>query len=123
MKKLYRLKLWFSFACFFLAFVSVSYAQNTVDGTVVDGDNQPIIGASVMLEGTSQGTITDLDGKFSIDIPDGGATLNISFIGYKNVALEVNGDQQMLDAIVIILAELVATGTWNSSSQRPFFNH
>lgn len=52
-----------------------------VTGVVTDADGEPIIGASVVEQGTSNGTITDLDGKFVLEV-NAGATLNISYIGY-----------------------------------------
>ena len=78
MKNLYNLKLWFSIIGFILVFASSTFAQNTVSGTVVDAEGEPIIGASVILVGTDQGTITDLDGKFSISPQEGVEELLIS---------------------------------------------
>ena len=100
----------------------MSFAQYTVDGTVVDGDNQPIIGASVMLEGTSQGTITDLDGKFSISV-SGDGRLIISYIGYRNVVVPLTGTSQSLGEVVmsedqLALDEVVVTGTFTGRSQK-----
>lgn len=64
-----------------LAFAIPVHAQQIIKGTVVDEIGEPIIGASVKVEGTSTGTITDLDGHFSIQVPANGK-LTISFIGY-----------------------------------------
>ena len=62
---------------------TTSIQQNSsykVTGVVSDASGEPIIGASVIEKGTSNGTITDLDGKFTIEV-NAGATLNISYIG------------------------------------------
>lgn len=71
---------------------TTSIQQNSsykVTGVVSDTSGEPIIGASVVEKGTSNGTITDLDGKFTIEV-NAGATLNISYIGYKNQEVKVD---------------------------------
>ena len=55
--------------------------QNRITGTVIDKDGAPIIGANVVVTGTTQGTITDIEGKYSIDVPPGSKSLTFSFIG------------------------------------------
>ncbi len=81
-----------------------------VHGTVVDEGGLPLIGAAVMVKGTSKGEITDLDGNYSITVP-AGATLEISYTGYLtqevtarggeiNVAL--NPDSRLLDEVVVV---------------------
>ena len=76
---------------------SVEIAQQskiTVEGTVVDDLGDPVIGANVLIKGiTGVGTITDMDGKFTIQVPYADATLNISFIGYTPVELPLNGQK------------------------------
>ncbi|MCR9012494.1 carboxypeptidase-like regulatory domain-containing protein [Gabonibacter chumensis] len=54
--------------------------QQTVSGTVVDSSGQPIIGANVVVKGTATGTVTDIDGKFSLNVSPG-STLVVSYIG------------------------------------------
>ena len=78
--------------CFLFAFVSVLWGQNiTVKGNVTSKtDGQPIIGASVQLDGTTIGVVTDLDGKFSISAPLDG-TIIISYIGYKQQRIPLGG--------------------------------
>lgn len=82
-----------------------------ITGTVVDATGTPVIGANVMVKGTTNGTITDMDGKFTLDVPEG-AILRISYIGYMdqtvsvgeqkifNVALKE--DTQKLDEVVVV---------------------
>lgn len=74
-----------------LGLSSYALAQNrTVSGTVTDINGEPIIGASVLLDGTTVGVVTDLDGKFSISAPSDG-TIIISYIGYKQQRIPLGG--------------------------------
>lgn len=99
---------------FFMAFISVQvYAQDIkVSGTVISGaDNYPIIGANILVKGTTIGTITDVDGNFSFEAPQG-STLVISYIGYQAQEIKVSGnapikvvlseDSEKLDEVVVI---------------------
>ncbi|WP_200974927.1 TonB-dependent receptor [Echinicola sp. 20G] len=70
----------------------------TVTGKVTDSDGEPLIGASVLVEGTSNGTVTDIEGHYSLDVPEG-ATLIISYIGFKNKVIEV-GNQTIIDVVL-----------------------
>ena len=84
----------------------------TVKGTVLDENGEPLIGVSIVVKGTSTGTITDFDGKFSINLPAGSKELVVSYIGYKEQAIIVSGnaplnikmvpDTQALDEVVVI---------------------
>ncbi len=89
-----------------------AFAQNiTVKGTVKDGAGETIIGASVVEKGTTNGTITDFDGNFTLNVPSN-STLQISFVGYKTQEVAVSGkttinvtlseDTQMLDDVVVV---------------------
>lgn len=67
-------------------------AQNTVKGVLLDASNgETLIGASVIVKGTTQGTISNLDGSFSLNIPSGKQTLVISYIGYIAKNFDVSG--------------------------------
>ena len=83
-----------------------------ITGIIVDGGNQPVIGANVVEKGTTNGTITDIDGKFSLDI-NVGAILEISYIGYLTKEIEV-GDKSNLSISLIedtkTLDEVVVVG-------------
>lgn len=92
--------------------VSVTQQQNrTITGTVSDKNGEPIIGANILVKGTSIGTITDLDGKYSLDVPEN-AVLQISYIGYLNQEIPVKGqttidlrlveDTQSLEEVVVV---------------------
>ena len=83
---------------------------NTVEGIVTDANGEPIIGASIVIKGTTNGTITDLDGKFSL--PNATGTLVISYIGYQTQEIALNGqkqlkvvmkeDSEMLEEVVVV---------------------
>ena len=82
----------------------------TITGVVVDATGEPVIGASVLEVGTTNGTITDVDGNFTIQVPVG-AKLDVSYIGYKTQQIVVGvlntykvilkEDAEMLDEVVV----------------------
>ena len=92
------------FAILVLAGLSANFAfaqTRSISGTVVDSQNVPVIGASVMVVGDSRtGTITDLDGRFSLNVP-AGSSISVSFIGYETQVVAV-GNQSVFN---IVLAE------------------
>lgn len=94
--------------------ISWIYAQQlTITGTVIDkGMKEPVIGATVMVEGTNNGAITDVDGKFSIQASKGDI-ISISYIGYETQSIRIDGqrtiftielgeDLQKLDEVVVV---------------------
>lgn len=84
--------------------------QRTISGAVVDEHNEPLIGVNVVIQGTSTGTATDIDGEFSLTVP-GDASLTFSYIGYQqqtvntagisNVNIVMKEDGEMLDEVVV----------------------
>ena len=85
------------------------YAQTGITGTVED-DMGPVIGATVMEKGTSNGTVTDLDGNFTINVKEG-TILVISYIGYeKQEVAAKNGMNVVMKDNAAELAEVVVTG-------------
>lgn len=79
-------------------FAGVTVVQQsvvTVKGQVVDEKGEPIIGANVIVEGTTNGMITDLDGNFSLQCPVG-STLKTSYIGYLARTVKVTGNMNAL---------------------------
>lgn len=66
-------------------------AQQTVTGTVTGEGEGPLIGATVQVKGSSVGTVTDLDGKYSINVPQGANTLVFSFVGFTTVEAKIDG--------------------------------
>lgn len=89
----------------------VMQQQISVSGVVVDTQGNPVIGASVIVENTSNGTITDLNGEFRLSVPSG-AMLKITFIGYKDVLIKASAteklkvvlqeDTKTLDEVVVV---------------------
>ena len=90
---------------------AIQQQVKTVSGKIVDQNGEPIIGANVVEKGTTNGTVTDMEGKFSIDIASG-STLMISYIGYVEQIIPVTGkerldivlkeDSQSLDEVVVV---------------------
>ena len=89
---------------------TIVYAQTQISGTVVDATGEAIIGATIMEKGSSNGTITDFDGNFTIKVNEG-TTLVISYIGYDSQELPAkNGMKVTLKDNAKELAEVVVTG-------------
>ncbi len=97
------------FLTLFLFGIGVIVAQTQVRGTVVDDTGEPVIGATIQVKGTSQGTITDANGVFLLQAPVGG-TLVISYVGYvsqqvpvsENIRIVLLPDAELLDEVVVI---------------------
>ena len=89
----------------------VNQQSKKITGTVVDATGMPVIGANVMVKGTTNGTITDMDGKFSLEVEDG-AVLQVSYIGFANQEIKVGNqtslsiamkeDAEALDELVVV---------------------
>ena len=98
--------------CAMVLFVSVmGMAQTSLSGTVFDADGEALIGANVLEKGTSNGTITDIDGSFSLTVADG-ATLVFSFTGFTDQEVVISGQSNLtvtMDAGTF-LDEVVVTG-------------
>ena len=102
-----------SMMLFFLFSVTVAMAQVLVRGTVVDQTGESVIGASIQVKGTTQGTITDIDGKFSLGVPDKKSVIVVSFIGYATKELQVDTSKPMsivLEEDTKVLDEVVVVG-------------
>lgn len=94
-----------------IAQTSSSQQKKTITGTIVDPSGMPVIGANVMVKGTTNGTITDMDGKFSLEVASG-ATLMVSYIGFANQEIKVSNqtnlsialkeDAEALDELVVV---------------------
>ena len=86
-----------------------AFAQSTVNGVVKDSAGEPLIGVNVIEKGTTNGTVTDVDGKFTMSVAPG-KTLLISYIGYKtqevaagrNLNIILAEDNAMLDEVVVV---------------------
>ena len=102
---------------FLLVFVAMCWttamAQMTVKGTVVsDSESEPLVGVAILEQGTNNGTITDLDGNFSLQVKSNKAILVVSYVGYITQQIAVNGrsqlnvrlveDSKLLDDVVVV---------------------
>lgn len=105
-------KLMLMLTCLFIGIGLMKAQTSTVTGVVTsDEDGQPVVGASVLVVGTSQGTVTDIDGKFSIsNVPASAKTLRVSFIGMVpkevairkgNMRITLQSDAELLDEVVV----------------------
>ena len=103
-----------TFLCLLTALVAAGTAAaqtQTVTGTVTDPEGLPVISAGVMVQGTTQGTVTDVDGRYSLSVP-ADAVLVFSSIGYAEQNVPVGGravidvvlqeDAQMLDETIVV---------------------
>ena len=94
-----------------LAFAVCGFAQTKVTGTVLEDTGVGAIGASVVAEGTTVGTVTDFDGFFELTVPAGVKNLVISYVGYKTVTLPVKPEVKVtLESDAEQLEEVVVTG-------------
>lgn len=108
MKKINQL---LSFILIGLFFVQAAHAQSVVSGTVTDEGGEAIIGANILIKGGSTGTVTDIEGTFSLEVPND-AVLVISSVGYISQEVAVNGrtvidvsmqfDVAQLDEVVVV---------------------
>lgn len=120
--------------------VTIMQQQNLkVSGVVTDEAGEPLIGVSVLVKGTTLGNITDLNGRFSLDVPEG-SILEISYIGYKTQSIKaqrepmnivLKEDAQKLDEVVVVgfgtqkkvnLTGSVSAVTGDNISKRPVAN-
>ena len=95
-----------------LGTASLTWAQTTVKGIVTDETGEPLIGAGVMVEGTTIGTITGIDGDYVLSVPEGAVNLVFSFIGLADQTVAIAGqteinvvlkaDQTFLDEVVVV---------------------
>lgn len=70
--------------------VGFAMAQRNISGTVSDEAGEPLIGASILVKGTSSGTVSDVDGSFSLSVPAGGTTLVVSYTGFNTKEVELS---------------------------------
>ena len=92
--------------------VSVTQQNSTVSGLIVDASGEPLIGVNVLEKGTTNGTITDFEGKFSLNLTSPNAILVVSYIGYvtqeipaagkTNLNITLNEDSETLEEVVVV---------------------
>ena len=101
------------FAVLFAVSGTPMFAQLGVSGTVVDATGEPVIGANIVVKGSTQGTITDFDGNYSIEVSDGSVVLVFSYIGMQAqelAASAANGKTITLKEDAEVLEEVVVVG-------------
>lgn len=113
-----KLKQIFLFSMLFLS--SFAFAQRTVSGSVTDeATKEPLIGASVTVKGTTDGTITDADGKYQLKLnTNGGVTLVVTFVGYTSKEVALDANQTSLDIALgtgLELDNIVVIGSRNAT--------
>ena len=87
--------------------------QRTVSGKITDTDREGLPGVNVLLKGTAAGTVTELDGSFSLEVPSTGGSLVVSYVGYRTVEVALDAQSSYnitLEEDVSTLKELIVTG-------------
>ncbi len=109
-----KVQVWRLLASMLLVFAAAfsGYAQNTVNGLVTDENGEPLVGVSVIVKGTTTGTVTDADGKFSIKAGGGDSVLLFDFLGMEaqeikvgnrsNINVVMESDANLLEEIVVV---------------------
>ncbi len=92
---------------------SFAISQQSISGVITDTSGDPVIGANIIVKGTTVGTITDLDGGFSLDVPEGATTLEVSYLGYLSQELLISDNTYgsiVMSEDINQLDEIVITG-------------
>ncbi len=95
-----------------LLFVGIAAEARVISGTVTDPTGETVISASVLVKGTTIGTVTDFDGNYTLEVPDDAKVLVFSYIGMATQELNITGDVMnvVLSEDVEVLEEVVVTG-------------
>jgi len=113
----------FSLVLGLLLFVmGITMAQKTVTGKVTDEEGESLIGVSILVKGTGSGTVTDLDGSFSINVPEESNVLIFSYTGFANKSVQVN-NRSVIDVTLEISAatlEQVIVTAYGSTTKEAF---
>jgi TonB-dependent outer membrane receptor, SusC/RagA subfamily, signature region len=98
--------------CALIIYSATAYAQVNVSGTVTDQNNESLIGVNVIVKDTRQGTVTNVDGEFSLTVPNANAVLEFSYVGFRTQEISLNGrtyiqvmmseDTELLDEVVVV---------------------
>ncbi len=110
-KRKTTLLFWLLFLCCGIGFQSSLIAQ-TISGKIVDNSKEPLIGATVLVKGTTIGTVTDFNGSFSVDV-DGGTALIVSYTGYLTQEVVIGASRTLeivMQTDAALLSEVVVTG-------------
>jgi TonB-linked SusC/RagA family outer membrane protein len=105
-------------ALFFMFSFQQTYAQITVTGTVMDENNIEAVEVNVLVKGTSIGTITDFDGKYTLEVPEGAEYLVFSYIGYKTLEIAIQ-ERNVIDVVLEVdITQLESVVVIGYGSQR-----
>ena len=114
MKKILQLAKHWCLVLLLLACIDFAFAQTNVTGSVMDAnENTPLVGVSVVVKGTQRGALTNNDGKFSLQVPDGNAVLVFSYLGYTPQEITVGSQTSLSVSLVPVqtyLDEVVVIG-------------
>ncbi len=118
-------KMTLAILCLFIT-SSIAFAQGKqVSGVVISSeDNQPVIGASVVVTGTSTGTVTDFDGRFSFEAPSSAQTVKVSYVGMEpqthkigtNLRIVLHPSSEALDEVVVVAYGTTTKGSFTGSA-------
>ncbi len=111
------------FMSLLLISIGMATAQTQVKGVVVDEAGEPVIGATILIKGTSQGTITDYDGNFALTTP-ANATLVFSYVGMNtqevaatpNMRIVLSSDAELLDEVIVVAYGTTTKGAYTGSA-------
>ena len=98
----------------FLSSICLAQAQRVVTGTITDQNGDPLIGASVLVVGTTVGTVTDFNGQFSLTVPEGSNQIQVSYTGYESQVVTLGAsntvDLSLAEGVVLETAVVTALG-------------
>ena len=107
---------------------TIAQSQKQVKGQVVDATGEPVIGASILEKGTTNGVISDIDGNFSLNVSSPNAVIVISYIGFKSMELPASDpklrkiimkeDTEVLDEVVVVGYGTQKKGIFNRCCNR-----
>ncbi|MBL7817901.1 MAG: TonB-dependent receptor [Saprospiraceae bacterium] len=107
-----------TFLCFtFFIVCTISLSAQQVSGTIKDNTGSPVVGASVLVKGTNNGTVTDENGVFNLNNVTKGATLVVSFVGFKTQEITEGGNLTITLEVGDALDEVVVTGVFDARTK------
>ncbi|MBK9985340.1 MAG: SusC/RagA family TonB-linked outer membrane protein [Saprospiraceae bacterium] len=99
---------------FFLLSITLAQAQRTIKGTIIDPNGEPVIGASVMVVGTTVGTVSDFNGAYELVVPQGSSTIQFAYTGYQTQTANLGAsnivDITLVEGVVLETAVVTALG-------------
>jgi TonB-linked SusC/RagA family outer membrane protein len=102
-----------------LGMVGMALAQKVVTGTITNSDGEGLVGASVVVKGTNVGVVTDIDGKYSLAVPNNAKTLVVSFVGHQTQEVAMGSDAEISVKLMTgQLEEVVVTAQGIRKNQR-----